>query len=654
MVITMRDIIAVFSLTNKNAVKLGVKVSVSVWGGLIIALLMNFEHPVWVMITGLISFFGNDNGQVLKKCLAQLLATVAGGLIGLIVMAFTMDSPLAAVICTAIIIFILSGAATNTRDMNITFLFAFSTVTLCIMTLIPVISGGTSEALITVFLDRVGTVVFGIIWVALVCSLVFPVSSKSIMQLELNNLKAFFADLIKTHNFSDAAFTELNKKISFIHDLANNSEWESSYSRKYCNYAREICNRIVELFVMLKVISERAPELLSAVSDFYHHLSDSGRANADFDIEQYLQGSASYAAGNVDAHRSDESAFYYSHFLSALGKINELTAIYKKKVKKTHYQVLQYKFLKPFDSSNFYRNGTRTALLFVVTYYIWYICSWPEMFLMCIVPVVFSIMFSRLPHPEMITGMAVRGLLIAVPLGTLIYIITAQLPGAIEIYILIAGLPTFFGFMGLSSLKTMAYSIGFNIGYMVTVLPENNFDFTDDVPFLVLRGTSILIGACILRILFKLIPVVPKINHKSDLKNTVAYFVNKIIKVKNFRIDRDGSDNYKALTDAFHSANADYASALPTTILSLSMVNDLVNNAEARINLFYKIITGDKPALRNAKLDSKKMFPINSEVDSTEQFIRYYTRKYDVEYDFAIRYSDILRGIINKNLKVVS
>ena len=651
----MRDIIAVFSLTNKNAVKLGIKVSISVWGGLIIALLMNFEHPVWVMITGVISFFGNDNGQVLKKCLAQLLATVSGGVIGLVVMAFTMDSPLAAVICTAIIIFILSGVATNTRDMNITFLFAFSSVTLCIMTLIPVISGGTGEALITVFVDRIGTVVFGVLWVALVCSLVFPVSSKNIIQFELNNLKAFFADLIQSHNFSDAAFTELNKKISFIHDLANNSEWESSYSRKYCNYAREICNRIAELFMMLKIVSENAPALLSEISDFYHHqVSNSGRANADFYIEQYQQGGANYAVGNADAHRQDEYAFYYSHFLSALVKINELTDIYKKKVKKTHYPSLKYKFLKPFDFSNFYRNGARTALLFLVTYYIWYVSSWPEMFLMCIVPVVFSVMFSRLPHPEVITGMAVRGLIIAVVLGSLIYIITAQLPGAIEIYILIAGVPVFFGFMGLSSLKTLAYSIGFNIGYMVTVLPENNFDYTADIPFLVLRGTSVLIGAFILRILFKLIPVVPKINHDSDLKNTVAYFINKIIKVKNFRSDRDGSENYKALTDAFHSANAAYTSTVPTMILSLSMVNDLVNNAEARVNLFYKIITGDKPTLRHAKPDSEKIFPVTSEVDSTEQFIRYYVRKYDVEYDFAIRYSDILRSIINRYLKVVS
>lgn len=56
-----------FLLTNKFAVRTGIKLSISVWGGLVIGLLMNFEHPVWVMITGIISFFGLDHAQVLKN-----------------------------------------------------------------------------------------------------------------------------------------------------------------------------------------------------------------------------------------------------------------------------------------------------------------------------------------------------------------------------------------------------------------------------------------------------------------------------------------------------------------------------------------------------------------------------------------------------------
>ena len=650
----MKNLISIFSLTNKNAVKLSVKISVTVWGGFVIALLMNFEHPVWVMITGLISFFGNDNGQVLKKCLAQILATVVGGVIGLVVMALTMDSPLIAIISTAVIIFILSGVAINTRDMNITFFFAFSAVTLCIMTLIPVISGGTGEALITVFIDRIGTVLFGAIWVALACSLIFPVSSKNILQLELNNLRYFFGDLVKAQDYSDDSFVELNKKITFIHDLINNTEWESSYSRKYCNYTREICDRITELFVMLKVVSENTPEFLPAISDFYHReLDNSEVLNQVLDFDKYLKGSEGNATNNVEEHFYDEHVFYHCHYATALIKINELNAIYKKRVNKIDYPTLKHRFLKPFDFNNFFRNGTRSSLLFLVTYYFWYLSSWPLMFLMCIVPVVFSIMFSKLPHPDVITGMVIRGLAISIPIGFILFIITAQLPGAIEIYIIIAGLPTFFGFMGLSSLKTFAYSIGLNIGYLVTILPENNFDNLDDIPFLILRGTSIFIGAFMLRILFKLIPVVPKINHASDLENTIFYFIKKITAVKKFKVKHNGSGNYKALTDSFHAVNAAYLKAIPNVILSLSIMTDLVNNAEARINLFHEFIFGKKPMLRNSKEDGKQAVPLNSTTDNIDKFVLYYIKKYDVEYEFVIRYSDILRKKIDKYSKAV-
>lgn len=50
-----------YLLGNKVAVKTGIKMSISVWGALFFALIFNFEHPVWAMITGMISFFAPDH-----------------------------------------------------------------------------------------------------------------------------------------------------------------------------------------------------------------------------------------------------------------------------------------------------------------------------------------------------------------------------------------------------------------------------------------------------------------------------------------------------------------------------------------------------------------------------------------------------------------
>jgi hypothetical protein len=61
--------------------------------------------------------------------------------------------------------------------------------------------------------------------------------------------------------------------------------------------------------------------------------------------------------------------------------------------------------------------------------------------------------------------------------------------------------------MGLSSLSSFAASAGFNIGYLVTILPENNFDYTLNIPFAIVRTLAIALGVLILQRLFVLIPI---------------------------------------------------------------------------------------------------------------------------------------------------
>ena len=43
------SLIDTYLLTNKTAVKAAIKLSVSVWGALFIALLLGLEHPIWSM-----------------------------------------------------------------------------------------------------------------------------------------------------------------------------------------------------------------------------------------------------------------------------------------------------------------------------------------------------------------------------------------------------------------------------------------------------------------------------------------------------------------------------------------------------------------------------------------------------------------------------
>ena len=107
-----------YLLTNKRAVKLAIKVSISIWGALFFSLIFNFEHPIWAMVTGMVSFFAPDHAQVIKKCLYQCISTLLGGIVGVILMNFVAQSPLMTAVLTAFFVFISASISFHSRDAN--------------------------------------------------------------------------------------------------------------------------------------------------------------------------------------------------------------------------------------------------------------------------------------------------------------------------------------------------------------------------------------------------------------------------------------------------------------------------------------------------------------------------------------------------------
>ncbi|WP_369790399.1 FUSC family protein [Rouxiella sp. WC2420] len=505
-----------FLLTNKFAVRTGIKLSISVWGGLIIALLMNFEHPVWVTITGIISFFGLDHAQVLKKCMAQCVATILGGLIGLIMMSFTLQSPLLTVMCVAILVFIFSGIGYNTRDMNLSFCCAFTCVTICIMVMVPVILGPTPYTLMEIFLDRVGTIIFGIFWVAFVSICFWPMYSADMLKGSTKQLIDLLSEEIDPEKDHKQSLLKITSLIAQIDDTAKHSTFEGNTSRNAARIARKINEMAFTVFgdsvFLLENNDKVSGDLKACFQDFLSLLKLKHHALHAIDKEH----SELMLMGNVLREKIDHLAngsltpiefVFVDKLHSCVKSFCTMKELQNKLFHDRKFYNSTIKVKKTFDFNNFLRNGTRTATYFVIAYFMWYITSWTYSFLICVVPIVFSIMFSRLPHADILIAKVVKGMLLSVPVGVVVYIITAQMPSAIELYIIIAGIPLFFGLMGLSSLSSFAASAGFNIGYLVTVLPENNFDYTLDISFAVVRTLAIALGVLVLQRLFVLIPI---------------------------------------------------------------------------------------------------------------------------------------------------
>ncbi len=504
-----------FLLTNKMAVRTGIKLSLSVWGGLVIGFLMNFDHPVWVMITGIISFFGLDHAQVLKKCLAQCFATIVGGLIGVAIMSFTMQSPLMTVMCVSILIFIGSGLGYNTRDMNLTFCCAFTCLTISLMVIVPVLVGPTPETLMSIFIDRVGTVTFGIFWVAFVSICVWPMHTSDMLKGSTKQLIDMLTDEIDPEKDHQQSLLKISGTIAQIEDTAKNCDFESHNSRNAARIARKINELVFTLFGDSVFLLDNRNSVSDAVKACYesymallklkHHPLHA--INEEHD-DLVRQGNAlREQVDSLDPELLTPLDFIFVDKLrSCIKKFITMKELQNNLFHDRKFYNYTIKITKTFDIKNFLRNGARTSSYFILAYAFWYMTSWNYSFLIVAVPIVFSVMFSRLPHAEILLGKVIKGMLFSIPVGVVVYIITANMPSAIELYIVVAGIPLFFGLMGLSSLSSFALAVGFNIGYLVTILPENNFDYTLDVSFAIVRTLAIAIGVIILQQLFVLIP----------------------------------------------------------------------------------------------------------------------------------------------------
>lgn len=504
-----------YLLGNKIAVKTGIKISISIWGALFIALLMNFEHPVWAMITGMVSFFAPDHAQVLKKCLFQCFSTIIGGILGVILMGFFGQSPLIAALSVALILFAVSALSYHTRDANVTFCCAIFSVTICIMVMVTVTLTPTSEEIYAIFVDRIGTIIAGIVWAAFVSACVWPVFSSDLLRQSSGRLMKSVLSLNMKFTLDPQ---ELRTRSSAIYsgiienaDLADHCDFEGAWGRRGANVAREINKLAIQIASESYTLHMLAPLERQPIAwelDVLEHLVDQlmqqpiPSDGVILEMQNFATEVREHAA-RLAIEDSEVSMLLskVSELAALLGTINKLyvSLMRSEKVSAEGVRVRRHR-----QVTNCLITGLRTSVLFLSGFAFWYATDWTYGFLLCVVPIVFSIMLGKLPHPEKILKNVAIGLFVAIPVGMAVNSLLAQAPSAIEILVLTAGFVMFFGLMGLSSLMSFAYSLGFNISFMVLLLPMNVQEI--DIGFAIERSVSMGLGTIALAFLYLWLP----------------------------------------------------------------------------------------------------------------------------------------------------
>lgn len=512
---------------NKLAVKTAIKLSVSVWGAFFIAMLMHMERPVWAMITGMISFFSPAHAQVLKKCIYQCLSTLLAGVVGVLLLGLLGQSPLLAGLAGGLMVFIGAAAAFHTRDSNFTFCCTIFAVTVCLMIVVPANFGPTSSFIIDTFIDRVGTILCGVVWAAFVSACLWPVFSTD--ELRSSASKLFGSVLSLPQNFKVAArlrkqdFAQVYAGIIENSDFADHCDFEGMWGRRGARVARKmnlLAIRIsTHVYTLLRSTSSRSLSIIARLRELEGIAKTLQNKGERLQVND-LQALEHFIAEQLNADdpqpgRTADEQLGQDRIGTLAQDLHEFVRMYisllqAEKVDVKGVRVRRYPQLK-----NCIRTGLRAMILFWLTYTIWYATGWTNGFLIAVVPIVFSVALCKAPHPAAITRQIIIGTLIAIPVGLVVTSILGQASSAIELMILTAGVVMFFGFMGMSSMHTFAYSIGFNVSFLVFLLPQNYMMI--DMPFAIERSLSIAIGAAILAMLFLFIPKRPALKDPNNL-----------------------------------------------------------------------------------------------------------------------------------------
>lgn len=452
---------------------------------------------------------------MVKKCLFQCFSTVVGGTLGVAVMAVVGQSPMLAGLSVAAIVFMASSLSYHTRDANLTFMCAIFAVTVCIMVMVPVTLGPTSDEIYQIFVDRIGTIIVGIVWASFVSACLWPVFSSDLLRLSSGRL---FKALCALSCGFPAGPQELHKRLAAVYgsiiehaDLADHCDFEGAWGRRGAQIAREMNKVAIEVSTQAYVLQQLDPlqhQQLACELDELDLLIKGVSAQtipADADLvrlESFAEDVRERAARF--AHEDGKLNMLLLKLADLALQFKTFAQLYRSLMRAERVSVKGVSVRRHQQLANCFITGGRSATLFLLAYTFWYATGWTFGFLGCIVPVVFSIMLGKLPHPEMILKNIVIGYFFAIPFGLVVNSLLAEAPSAFEILFIVGAPCLFFGLMGLSSLMSFAYSLGFNISFMVFLLPQNVHEI--NIGFDIERTLCVGLATALLAFLYVWIP----------------------------------------------------------------------------------------------------------------------------------------------------
>ncbi|WP_106478692.1 FUSC family protein [Phytohalomonas tamaricis] len=517
---TLGPKLSVYLTPSTPAVQYAIKGFLSMAISLYLAMYANLDRPYWALISAVFLQLRPESGMVIEKALCQIGGTLIGGCVGVTIMSFFFQSPGLAIMCLTFWVSLNATCASLTRNFNLTYGFAMTAVTAILVVGITLLSNNSSQGVFDIAVARMSEIVLGATCATVVSMLIWPSRVRTLIIGHANNVvdKAFHCIELQFDRAVDKATLHqtIVETLQATLTLNNDSsaaiyEGPSGPGRARAAYllAQRTLTLLADMQVYGRFIREYPellnPTFLAALEDIRKTFSAARQAESidaakAMLVRQRYHFQKPQETLNLDTPLQRRAAQGISELLARAIIILEAKQAIAN-VERRRLKAVRLSVHRDYLQGIF--TGARSGMVFATASLIWIATGASTMVVAMILPVIFSMMFAVFPAPAMLIKSVLKGALLGIVASMVFgYALLAPVTGSFEMLIMVFGAPLFVALLGVPSMATRLYSLGFCVVYIVLTMPSNVMTF--DASSFFNRVVSVLIALLLVRTFFLL------------------------------------------------------------------------------------------------------------------------------------------------------
>ncbi|PAV27248.1 fusaric acid resistance protein [Tamilnaduibacter salinus] len=522
---TLHPLLAQLLMPDRSAVIFALKGVIAMALAVCTAMFLQLDRPYWAVVSAVFLQIRPESGLVVEKAICQVLGSVVGGGVGILILAVLMPYPVLALACLALWVGLNSAASSMVHSVNFIYAFAMAGVTAGLVVLLVMADASTtsSAAVFAIAKARISEIAIGALCAMLVSRLLWPRRVKDGLRRHarsaINRTMDYLSlelDPASSHDQRHDQADQILEILVALNDDSSAVVYEGAEGPGRSRAASLLCNKILSLLAVTQIIGRFhryhselvSPAFAELLGDMRRHFREIAEADG-FENSYKRAQSLRRALRERRATMSDESAIVRRLTQTSLELVSDLVVVLRayNALENRDRTLLKTPRLRTHrDPLIGLVNGFRTVAVFLVGAVVWVHTASPAAIMMMVMPVVFSIMFARLPSAVLTVALRrlLSGVCVAIPVALFFGLgLLSRASHDIEMLLLILAGPYFVGLLLLADRATLPYGLGLCIPFTLIVQPSNPMTIQADTA--VSTALGLLAGISVLYWVFKLV-----------------------------------------------------------------------------------------------------------------------------------------------------